>query len=214
MGYKTFVSLNIAVIGEGRKVISLAKRLANVGHNISIGWKDGGAKDQKIMGSRLGDCISFAHITDAAAEADVIIISAAASHVREIAYLLDDVRRKVIVDSTFILPEAFEENINTINAITAITGSPFVVKSFNCSGYQNLIDPLFKGQSVDSFVAGNSIKAKAVVKILARDLGYSNCYDFGNDTTIPLLEEMAKCWHNLSQRANMTKKVAGVVVKK
>jgi len=213
MSYKTFVSLDIAVIGEGKKVRSLAKRLATAGHNPCIGWKDHGAKDQREMANFAGN-ITFASIEDSATAADIIIISTPATDVREVAYLLDDVRNKVILDSSFVIDGASDDNINTINAIISITGSPHVAKSFSCSGYQHIIKPLFKGHSIDSFVAGNSKKAKEITKILAKDLGYTNCYDFGDSTTIPLLEEMAKGWHNLSLRNSIGHKVAKVVVKK
>ncbi len=211
MSYKTFVSLDIAVIGQGKKVRSLAKKLADVGHAPCIGWKDGGAKDSEEMA---GLNVRFANIEESAADADVIIVCTPATEVREVAYLLNDVRSKIILDSSFVIAGAADDNINTINAIIAITGTPYVAKSFSCSGYQHIIKPLFKGRSIDSFVAGNCNKAKEITKILAKDIGYTNCYDFGDSTTIPLLEEMARGWHNLSLRASIGQKVAMVVVKK
>jgi predicted dinucleotide-binding enzyme len=214
MGYKPFVSLSIALIGNGLKVVSLARRLTVVGHIVNIGWKESDTKGVIELNSQLKNVVSFTNIAEAACNADAIIITAEAKDVREIAYMLGDVRDKIIIDSTFTIPGPLGENIHTIYALIAITGSPYVVKSFNCTGYRNLIDPLFKGLCVDSFVAGNSIKAKALVRILAQDLGYSNCYDFGDDTTIPLLEEMTICWHNLSLRENMAQKVSRIVTVK
>lgn len=210
MGYKTFVSLNVAVIGENSKAITMAKKLATAGHAVALGCKN--KELDKLLTSK--SHVEQASIEDAAAWADVIIICADPAEVREIAYLLDDVRRKVIVDATFANSENADDNVNTTNAIKAITGSPMVVKTFNCTAYREMISPLFKGQRIDMFVAGNSIKAKALVKILANDLGCKNCLDFGDDSTLPLLEEMAKCWHNMSQKEDVAQKLAPVVVRK
>jgi predicted dinucleotide-binding enzyme len=48
------------------------------------------------------------------------------------------------------------------------------------------------------FIAGDSAQAKAVVRQLAHDLGFAECYDFGGNDRAPLLEQLALAWINLA----------------
>ena len=190
MAHKTFVSLNIAIIGSDKSVIPVAEELENAGHELFIGYQD--------------DIADPYIIENAAAEADVIILATDIANIRGISYWLGDVRKKVIIDATnFIAAPSFDDT-NTINAIKAITGSPHVAKMYSCAGYSHVLDMFIKKMEVDMFVAGDSSKAKEIVKILASDMGFRNCHDFGNNNTIPLLEEMVRCWSNFAARQKST----------
>ena len=61
-----------------------------------------------------------------------------------------------------------------------------------------MADPHYAGVPVDMFMAGSSVRGKAVALQLALDLGFAECYDFGGDDTIPLLESFALAWINLA----------------
>ena len=97
MGYKTFASLNIAVIGAGHTGKSFATAFALAGHHVFLAWRDG---DEPQVGTLLQTLtnLTICSIEEAAAVADVILIATPPAHVREVAYWLGDVRRKVIID--------------------------------------------------------------------------------------------------------------------
>jgi hypothetical protein len=118
--------------------------------------------------------------------------------VREVAYWLGDVRRKVIVDASANVLVPDSEFVKTACAIKAITGSLHVIKLFNAKGYEDMLKPIFRGQTTEMLLVGDSKKAKEVMKILALELDINNCYDFGDGDTIPLFDEMTKCWRNIA----------------
>lgn len=57
---------------------------------------------------------------------------------------------------------------------------------------------MYHGEGIDMFCAGNSRKAKEIATQLAKEIGFSECYDFGGDDKVELLEQFALCWINLA----------------
>ncbi len=199
MGYKKFVSMNIAVIGTGKIVAAYAIRYALAGHDVFIALKGG---DATVVNKILApyDNIVACSIEDAAAVADLVVIASSPKDVREIAYWLGDVRGKVIIDATANLHTTIDEQVNTAGAIKAITGSQHIVKVFSTRGYERLLKPLFRHERVQLVLAGDSKKAKEIVKILTTDLGVNDFVDLGSDETMPLFDELTKCWRNLAAK--------------
>lgn len=197
MSFKTFVSMNIAIIGIGETMESVATRYALAGHEIFVAWKNDAALQ---LGSFLKhlENVNICSIEEAAYAADVIIIAAEPKDVREIAYWLDDVRGKVIIDASANFATAKLEGLNTVSAIKAITGSPYVVKVFSTRGYQELLKPLFAKDDVHLIIAGDNLKAKEATKILAKDLEIASFIDFGGIDSIPLFDAMTATWRDLA----------------
>jgi predicted dinucleotide-binding enzyme len=204
MGYKTFVSMNVAVISTGQAGESIAEELALAGHEVLLGCINEKAFANKHL-LDLYDNIHIYSITEAAAAADLIIIATTREQLREVAYWLDDVRHKVIIDATdtSAVPEPGAEYIHTVNAIKAITGAKHVVKSYNCTSYEPVLKSFFKGEHISMLIAGDSKKAKELTKILAGDMGFDNCHDFGSGKTIQLLDEMVQNWKKHAIREKM-----------
>lgn len=196
MGYKTFVSINIALVGNGKYCEALAAGLARAGHNVFIA---GRSENDEVSDALLDrySTICPASIEYAGAVADIVILATPADHVREMAYYLDDVRQKIIVDLTGLNLTRYGNYVNTFSAIKAITGSQHVVKCYNKTGYENLIGSSTDA-SVDMIIAGDSRKAKALVALLAKDLKFNSCHDFGGDDMIQELDQMATHWQNRS----------------
>ncbi len=194
-GYKAFASMNIAIVGNEKITSVWAQSLALAGHQVFIGIKE----DEQITLSFFADefeNIMVTTIADAAEAADVIILATAPQDVREASYLLDDVRSKVIIDNSYLSYRFSDVYLNTINAVKAITGSPYVVKCFQGLGFE----PIPRGKNADDhtvFVAGDSSKAKAMARFIARDLGFDGFLDFGGSDSSALLDEMAICYHQL-----------------
>lgn len=196
MGYKTFVSMSIAIIG-GEKISSvIAQGLALAGHDIYIGLRDHETISFDFLVDEFEN-IKVRTIEEAAEAADIIIMAARPENVREASYLLDDVRKKVIVDISMMNYMQTSAYLNTLSAIKAITGSASIVKCFNAAGFESM-DKKSSDNSINMFVAGDNRKAKEVARLLSRDLGFADCHDFGSSDSIPLLDEMAMCYHNLN----------------
>ena len=61
-----------------------------------------------------------------------------------------------------------------------------------------MLNPIYQGVGIDMFAAGSSIKAKRIAEQLAKDIGFSTCYDFGGDDKVELLEKLALSWINIA----------------
>ena len=66
------------------------------------------------------------------------------------------------------------------------------------TGFENMLNPIYHGEGIDMFAAGNSVRAKQVAEQLAKDLGFATCYDFGGDDKVELLEKFALSWINIA----------------
>lgn len=212
MKYKTLVCMNIAIIGEGRNTEALAKRFALVGHEVYIGLKN---MNTYISPELLGafENIFLVSVEDAAREADVIVITTPASEVREISYMLNDVRRKTIIDLSS-LNFTRSAYVNTHNVLKAITHCQNLVKCYNSTGYEDLVNPDIQNEAVDIFIAGDSKKSKELVKLLSRDLGFVGCCDFGGSETVTMLDEMSQCWNNKAVKQKVESSVAFKLVRR
>lgn len=207
MGYKAFASINIAVIGNGKMASLLAQGLSLAGHEVLIGIREDQSIQLDFVAAEFSN-ISVTTMEDAAVQADLIIMATNPSEVREAAYLLNDVRKKVIIDVAYMNYSDQERYLNTLSAITSITGSQLVVKCFNAAGFELLPKVVRKDNAINMFVAGDNKKAKEIARLVARDLGYADCHDFGGSDSAPLLDEMAICYHHLSTRQEQGEKIA------
>ncbi len=193
MSYKTFVSMNIAIIGTGKTAEAYAASYAVAGHEIFLASRHG-LKPAGRSALEAFDNIVQCSIEEAAKEADIILISAEPKEIREIAYWLGDVRKKVIIDASANMLTGSDEQVNTAGAIKAITGSPYIVKVFSTKDYRQILKPYFKSDEIKWIMAGDCKKAKEATKILATDLGVSSFIDLGESESIPLFDELTKNW--------------------
>ena len=196
MSYRIFASMNIAVIGSGVTAEAYALAFACAGHEVFMALKNGDTK-RVSPGIAALQHINLCSIESAAAIADMVIIATPAWDVREVAYWLGDVRGKVIVDATANVFSTDDCQVSTVSAIKAITGSQHVIKVFNTRGYDKLLHPLFGGQKPELLLVSDSKKAKELTRIMATEIGITNCYDFGDGSSLPLFNAMTQCWRSL-----------------
>lgn len=190
MGYKTFVCMNIALIGDGGMVESIARKLGKASYNIFIGTKNMYPMLSNTLFTEY-DNIQLATIEDAAFIADVIILAVPLDDIKEAAYLLDDVREKVIIDMSGLYFTRFGNYFNSSQSISNITMSPFVVKCYSTDGFKILTDIFEQKNDRTLYYAGDNRKAKEVLKIVSTDLGFNNFCDHGNSEDIPALDKIA-----------------------
>ncbi|MBK8196196.1 MAG: NAD(P)-binding domain-containing protein [Lewinellaceae bacterium] len=201
--------MNIAIIGTGNVGGALARGLAQAGHRVRLGVRD----LQQFKGKHLLDSspdISVHTVHDAVQASDTIILAAPAQVAHEVSQQLGDVSGKIIIDAmngVFIRPEGFT---NTTEAILANCNTTDVVKCFNSTGFENMLDPHYGATAADMFVAGDSARGKETAAQLARDLGFGEVWDFGGLDKVSLLEQFALCWINL---AIMQKQGRGIAFK-
>lgn len=189
--------MNIAIIGTGNVGGALATKWAHKGHTIYLGVRD----LENFKGKDLLDNpnTSAHSIHEAVAASDIILISTPATTAIEVAQSLGNTANKIIIDTMNIVmgrgPAGFS---NTTDAILAHTASRDVVKCFNTTGFNNMIDPNYGDRALDLFVAGDSELGKNAAIQLALDAGFASCTSIGGNDKFQLMEQFAWFWINLA----------------
>lgn len=203
--------MNIAIIGTGNVGGALATQWAKKGHNIHLGVKN---KDQ-FKGSELlkNANTSVFSIKEAIELSDVILIATPPTAIFDIVEEMGDVSGKVIIDSTNSVMKS-PEPYKTVFHMLAEKTNAEVVKCFNSTGFENMKDPVYHGEGIDMFMAGDSEKAKDVARQLALDCGFGSCWDFGKADKVELLEKFALSWINLAIMQGHGRNIAFKVVRR
>jgi hypothetical protein len=189
--------MKIAVIGSGNVGRAICLQALKAGHEVLVGVNLPLSEKSKLLASEIG----VEHLTDiakAVKASEIIIIATPAHVILSIIELFGDVSQKIIIDATNAVRIKPEPYNTAFDAILKITNCTQVVKCFNTTGFENLLNPNYEGQKIDLFAAGNSKIAKEYVKKLALEMGFGNCYDFGGDDKVELLEQFALSWINLA----------------
>ncbi|MFN8282406.1 MAG: NAD(P)-binding domain-containing protein [Chitinophagales bacterium] len=189
--------MKIAIIGTGNVGGALAKGLVNAKHEVVFGVRN---PTENFKGKEVADELNIPAntIQEAVTKSEVIIVATPAQFAHEIAQQLGDVKDKVIIDTmnaVFMKPANYT---NTSDAILDNCNCIDVVKCFNSTGFENMENPIYHGEGIDMFVAGNSTKGKAIATQLAKDIGFATCYDFGGNDKFYALEQFAFAWINLA----------------
>lgn len=185
----------ITVIGHGNVGGTLAKRWADAGHTVTIGARDPKEVEDNSLAKNNG--ITIADIPSSVETADIILVAIPSQATAELAQSLPNLNGKIIIDATNAVmkgPDPYETGYHAFEDLTKAT----VVKSFNSTGFENMKDPVYGDHHLDMFMAGDDENAKEVVRQLALDIGFENCYDFGGGEKVVLLEKFALSWINLA----------------
>ena len=205
--------MNIAIIGTGNIGSTLARTWANAGHKIFLGVRD----TTSFKGKHLADIsgVSVHSIADAVKSADVILIAAVPQAIADIASAMGDVTSKVIIDamnSVRVKPDGYD---NTFEALTDLAKGAEIVKCFNSTGFENIANPIYPGDThLDMYMAGDSKLGKSIARQLALDAGFGDCYDFGGNDKVTLLESFAMVWINLAIMQGQVRNIGFTIVKR
>lgn len=189
--------MNIAIIGTGNVGGSLASKWAQKGHHINLGVRDTNNFKGKELLSNPNTVVQS--IAEAVKNSDVIIIATPAMMTIEVAQSLGNTEGKIIIDTmNIVMGRGPVGYTSTSEAILANTQSRDVVKCFNTTGFNNIVNPNYNNIAIDAFVAGDSEKGKQVAIQLAKDAGFAECYPIGGNDKFELMEKFAFFWINLA----------------
>ena len=205
--------MKIAIIGTGNVGGALATQWAKAGHQIFLGTRDLAKFEDKHLLQNPNT--SLHTLGESAKNAEVILIAAVPQASQSIAAEIKDfVKGKIIIDamnSVRIKPEGFN---NSFEALKSYLPESELIKCFNSTGFENMANPIYKGEGIDMFMAGNSEKGKEIAQKLAIDAGFSTCWDFGKDDKVQLLEYFALSWINLAIMQGHGRNMAFKVIKR
>jgi len=188
--------MKIAVIGTGNVGGALAKKWAKAGHSIFLGVRNTKNFKGKELLNEFG--ITAVSISESVKNAEVVLVAATPDSTLEIIKNMGDVSGKVIIDAMNSIrskPDGFN---NTFDAFSQLARGAEIVKCFNSTGFENMTDPKKYSMGIDMFVAGDSKIGKQIAVQLSKDCGFENCYDFGGNDKVALLEQFALSWINLA----------------
>jgi predicted dinucleotide-binding enzyme len=203
----------IAVIGSGNVGGALARQLIKAGHTVLMGVKFPLSEKSIRLATIIGED-RFATTENAAKQSEVIIITTPPDAVMQIIPQLGNTEGKTIIDATNSIRVKPENHPTAYHCIKAITKSNAVVKCFNSTGFENMLNPRYKGVGIDMFCAGDDKQAKQIAEQLAKDIGFGACYDFGGDDKVELLEKFALSWINLAIMQGLGRDIAFKIVRR
>ncbi|WP_373496927.1 NADPH-dependent F420 reductase [Aquiflexum sp.] len=189
--------MKIAIIGTGNVGGALAAKWAKAGHEINLGVQDTAVyKGRELLDN---PNTKVYPVMEAVALSEVILIATPATVAVEVAKSLGGTSGKIIIDAMNIImgrgPQGFK---TTSEAILANTQTKDVVKCFNTTGFNNMVNPVYGEKAIDLFVAGDSEKGKSAAIQLAKDAGFAECYPIGGNDKFELMEQFAWFWINLA----------------
>jgi predicted dinucleotide-binding enzyme len=187
--------MNIAIIGTGNVGGALATNWAKKGHQIILGVRDvNHFKGMEILKNQNTKALP---IREAVAVSDAVLIATPPTAIFDILEQIGDVTGKTLIDATNVIHQS-PDPYPTVYHCLVDKCKADVVKCFNTTGFENMLNPIYHGEGIDMFMAGDSDAAKSVAKQLALDAGFTTCIDFGKGDKVELLEKLALCWINLA----------------
>jgi 8-hydroxy-5-deazaflavin:NADPH oxidoreductase len=204
--------MKICIIGSGNVGSALAAGFKKAGHEVTFGVRDINAFKGKANAE--AHQIGVALQADAVKNAEVIVLATPAQLAHEVAASLGDVADKIIIDTmnaVFAKPAHYS---NASDAILDNCNCKDVVKCFNSTGAENMANPVYHGEGIDMFMAGDSVKGKQIASQLAKDIGFAEVYDCGGNDKFSLLEQMAMAWINLAIMQKQGRDIAFKLIKR
>jgi 8-hydroxy-5-deazaflavin:NADPH oxidoreductase len=216
--------MRIAVLGTGMVGQALAGRLADLGHEVTVGTRDVEATMARTEPDGMGNpaypvwaaahpTVSLATAAQAAAGAEIIVnaTSGAMSIAALTAAGADNLAGKVLLDianpldfSRGFPPTLFVKDTDSLGEqIQAAFPDVKVVKTLNTLTAALMINPraLADGQH-SVFVSGNDADAKKAVIALLESFGHTDVVDLGDITTARGTEMLLPLWLRLMGAMN------------
>lgn len=190
--------MKIAIIGSGNVGGALAKKWMTAGHSVLIGSRIPLSEKNLKLAAEIGQEV-FTTIDVAVKQSDVILLSTPATAVVDVVKSLGDTSGKIIIDAMNIVmgrgPQGYK---TTTEAILEHTQTKDVVKCFNTTGANNMLNSVYGNLALDLFVAGDSEIGRQAAIQLAKDAGFAECYPVGGNDKFELMEQFAWFWINLA----------------
>ncbi|MCB0812678.1 MAG: NAD(P)-binding domain-containing protein [Flavobacteriales bacterium] len=195
--------MNITIIGAGNIGGTLAEKWKAAGHDIRIGARNLG--DEETLKWAQGIGARVMPIAEAVKAGDAVLVATPGKAVVDLAASLGSaLAGKLVMDATNMAGP-----LGTAPGFDALRKSGAdAVKVFNCTGWENLADVRYGDQVADMFMAGGSEAAKARVRELVKDVGFTDAIDLGGDDKVHILEGFALVWIDLAIFQKMGRGIA------
>jgi NADPH-dependent F420 reductase len=164
-------TVRIAVIGTGKMGRGFAQALAPT-HDVVVGSRD---PDRAAATASKTGAAGSATYADAAANADVVILTVPWQAMDEALGQLGDLPGTVVIDVSYPYSKREREALkgrSTAEVIQEQAPSARVFKGWNHVHARHLTDPEVDGIAASVLIAGDDPDAKDIVFAIARDMGF------------------------------------------
>lgn len=190
--------MHIAIIGAGNVGKALAKALTQRGETVVFGEKEP-SKYQSVA-EEIG--VPAVTVTQAVEQAQIVVLAVPYAASESIARSIPDWQGKILVDAT----NPLAPNLTGLSVGTQDSGSERiarhannarVVKAFNTTGAENMMNSHYPSGQVFMPVCGDDASARQQVMALATLLGF-DAVDMGSLQSARYLEPLAMTWIHLA----------------
>lgn len=202
----------IAIIGSGNVGGALAQQWVKAGHTVLIGAKFPLSEKNSQLATKIGED-RFTSVQSAVQQSEVVLIATPPTAVFDIIEQMGDVSGKILIDATNAVRQKPAPFDTVYHALAEKTNGN-VVKCFNTTGFENMLNPVYHDEKLDMFMAGDNNEAKQTAQLLALDAGFGTCWDFGKSDKVVLLEQFALSWINLAIMQGHGRDIAFRVVRR
>jgi predicted dinucleotide-binding enzyme len=201
-GANTEANMTIAIIGAGNVGHALAKSIAAKGYRVHFGVPEP-AKYSSLPQEFSGRA-TVTRVPEAIENCGLAILAVPYGAALEVARSVGDWGRRILVDATNPLaPGLSGLSVGTTTSgaeeIARHANNARVVKAFNTTGFDNMLDPHYRGGDLFMPVAGDDPEARAKVIALATLLGF-DAVDLGALASARYLEPMAMVWIQMAMK--------------
>ena len=195
----------IAIIGAGNVGGTLGTAWAQkAGHEIFFGVRDAKSDKAQALLRSIGGKARAGSPAEAAAFADIIVMSTPWPATEAVIRSMGDLRGKIILDATNPLTRGAEgialeigHSTSGGEKVQSWASGASVFKTLNTTGFGNMANPVSDGAKAIMFVAGDDASNKPPVLDLVKQLGF-DVVDAGPLRNARLLEAHAMLWIDLA----------------
>jgi predicted dinucleotide-binding enzyme len=197
--------MRIAVLGTGAVGKALAGRLAELGHDITVGTRDPAAtaaKEEYAAWAAAHPDVGLGTFGDAADGASVVINATSGAVTLDVLRQAGDLSGKVVLDVSngldfsggFPPLISFPQDDSMAEQIQRAFPAALVVKSLNTMTAAVMVHPEQLPDPGTVFLSGDDSSAKDAVTGLLRELGHTDIFDLGDVTTARGVEWLMPAW--------------------
>lgn len=201
--------MKIAIIGAGVVGAALAQGWHKAGHEIVFGARN--PASDKVRKATAATGARALSIAQAVAWSDAALLATPWPGTEEAVRAAGDFQGKPLLDATNPLTPTYALAVGHTTSggeqVQSWAPSAKVVKIFNTTGYDNMLDPRYGDRRAAMVYAGDDDGAKRVAQQLAADIGFEPL-DLGPLMTARYLEPMALVWIRLAITQKLGRDIA------
>jgi hypothetical protein len=201
--------MKIGVLGTGMVGQSLARKLAELGHEVMMGSRAARNLKAAEFVKETGPNASAGIFSEAAAFGELIVLAVNGAVALEALSAAGEANLagKVLIDITNPLdfsngmPPSLVPELSNTNSLGETIQKTYpnsrVVKALNTMNSALMVDPSRLIEPGDVFLCGNSNDAKAQVSTILKEFGWPHPIDLGDITAARALEQSLPLWLRL-----------------